>query len=209
MKRFFALALAGLLLLGCGACGGNAPSEPDTTTTDIPAPTGTQAPPKQSAKQPDSAFAWEPPDTEDSTQIELPEFPGVVFSNEYNKVPTEHGGFTWERYVKATSRGGEKKLFDFALGPNNVFIADITGDGYPDFVYMVSGSSGLLTLGVKVYDYANDVHYSLSGYGHGNGLAIENGKLMVARHNADGVLVPIGELVMADGKLGISGVEAE
>ena len=32
MKRFFALILAGLLLLGLGACGGNGGTEPETTT---------------------------------------------------------------------------------------------------------------------------------------------------------------------------------
>jgi hypothetical protein len=70
-------------------------------------------------------------------------------------------------------------------------------------------TNGLFTLGVNVYDYVNDAHYSLAGYGDANGLALENGKLMVARYNADGDLAPIGELVMVDGALVIAGVEKQ
>ena len=159
--------------------------------------------------EPGLAFAWEPPSPENSTQLELPAFPGTVFSNEYNKVPNEYGGFSWDIFVKAASRDGVKKLFDFGTGPNSVFIADITGDGYPDFAYMVSWTSGLFTLGVKVYDYVNDMHYALGGYGSANGLVLENDRLMVARYNDEGNLAPIGTLVMADGALAVAGVEKQ
>ena len=192
-----------MLILALAACGssGQEPASAGTSAPDISEPSPERGP--------GSAFAWEPPGTEDSTQLELPEFPGVVFSNEYNKAPNEYGGFSWDVYVKAISQDGEKKMFDFGLGPNSVFIDDITGDGYPDFVYMTSWTSGLFTLGVNIYDYVNDTHYFLGGYGNANGLVIENGRLMVARYNADGDLVPIGELAMADGALVVAGVEKQ
>jgi hypothetical protein len=184
MKKLVALAMAAALLCLFG-CGG-APDAPK------PGP----------ERELGSAIAWEPPGAEGSTQLELPEFPGVVFSNEYN----ENGGFSWDVFVKAISRDGEKRMFDFGLGPNSVFINDVTGDGYPDFVYMTSWTSGLFTLGVNVYDYVNDAHYFLGGYGNANGIMIENGRLMVARYNADG---PVGELAMVDGELVITDVEKQ
>ena len=102
------LALA-LLLASCGQAAEDS-TKPETT------PTQTTASKPSTEREPGSAFVWEPPDAEGSTQLELPEFPGVVFSNEYNKVPNEYGGFSWDVCVKAISRDGEKKIFACICG---------------------------------------------------------------------------------------------
>jgi hypothetical protein len=112
--------------------------------------------------------------------------------------------------VQAVFQGHHTRLFDFGLGPNAVFIADVTGDGYPDFVYMTSWTSGRFTLGVHVYDYVNDAHHTLRGYGDANGLTIVNGRLMVTQSNADGTeLSPVGELIMVNGELAIAGLDRQ
>jgi len=209
-SKILAFLLVLVLVLSFTACGGG-----EKKPMPIETPATTDAHKSGIEREPGSAFEWESPSDVGSTLLELPEFPGVVFSNEYRD-----GGFGWDCYVRATSKGDEKRLFDFILGPNSVFIDDVTGDGCPDFAFMVSWTSGLYTLGVRVYDYKNDTLHSLEGYGNGygfgdgyesnaNGLIIENGRLMVARCNAEGNLAPVGELVMADGELAIDGVEKQ
>ena len=201
MKFILALCVV-LLIFSLVACtaGDMTPNTPATTTELFVVPS-----PENS---PGSAFVWEPPSGEGSTKLELPEFPGIIFSNELYQIPTEHGGFSWQRYVQTTSHDQHTKLFDFGLGPSVVFIADISGDGYPDFVYMTSWTSGLFTLGVRMYDYRNNTHHALRGYGDINGLAIaENGRLMVTRPcDETGELAPVGELVMVNGELMIAGL---
>ena len=159
----------------------------------------------------ENAIEWKRPDEWDGSklQIQLCEFPDMIFERGYYEAPNDYGGFEWNNYVKSTSQNGDdRQMFE---SWTNIYISDITGDGFSDFAYMVSWTSGLFTSGVVVYDYMNNKHHYLDGYGGANVLSLEDGKIKVTQgYHPDGkTLLPVGELAMSDSKLVITGVKKE
>jgi len=153
---------------------------------------------------------------EHEVQLQLPEFPDVVFEQGIYKVYNEYGGYQWCRYFKAIFPDGtEREIFSFTdLGwSGGFFIDDITGDGYPDFAYTVSYTSGLFTSSVLIYDFVNDKHYALNEGKIGRAadvLSLENGWIMVTSHEFDepgggtwDVMSPARRLVFVEGELRI------
>ena len=102
MKRFFALALAGLLLLACAGCGGNASLEPDTTTTqEVPTET---------------TFAYETFPVPENTTIEEPRSELVP-----NEPTAKH------TTVAPTTTRKTLLEFDPAIGPGPLSVNELAG----------------------------------------------------------------------------------
>jgi hypothetical protein len=83
-----------------------------------------------------------------SLEISLPEYPSTVFK------------WTSEK-ITAIDANGEKELFS-GIPIWNVYIANLTGDGLPEFCATVSRGSGIVDTHVIVYDYARGQKYELS-----------------------------------------------
>ena len=132
-----------------------------------------------SSRQFEEGSTWE-----DTLELELPEFPGVIFAG------------SWAN-VTATDQNGKRLLFS-GMPIHDVYLADITGDGLPDFVATASSGSGIVWGHIIVYDFANDELYELSRPLVFYDLLIENGTLIVALADE-----PIGELAIIDGELTI------
>jgi len=121
---------------------------------------------------------------EDTFELELLEFPGVIFTG--SRVN-----------VIATEQNGERLLFS-GMPIHDVYLADITGDGLPDFVATASSGSGIVWGHIIVYDFANDELYQLSRSLVFYDLLIENGSLIVTLDDE-----PMGGLAVIDGELTI------
>jgi len=94
-------------------------------------------------------------------ELTLTQFPGVTF--------------TWTS-EKVTA--GEKELF-WGMPVWNVFLADLTNDGYPEFCATVSIGSGIIDNRVIVFDYVSNKEYQLSDRMYYDYyLTLDNGKLM-------------------------------
>lgn len=87
----------------------------------------------------DDELPWD-----ESKELTLPEFPGVTF--------------TWTS-EKVTA--GEKELF-WGMPVWNVYLADLTNDGKPEFCATISFGSGIIDNRIIVYDYAADKEYQLA-----------------------------------------------
>lgn len=85
--------------------------------------------------------------------LTLDEFPGTVFSCTSGK-------------LTAIDADGEKILIprEFALGFWNIYLADLNGDGLPEFCATVSLCSGVRCYAIYVYDYAAGELYKLTNY---------------------------------------------
>jgi len=131
----------------------------------------------------------------DTLELEVPEFPNIVFT------------WRWDS-ITATDHNGEFVLFQ-GVPISQVFLADITGDGLPDFVATVSVGSGIVDNRVLVYDFVNNELYELSNRAVYNySLLMDNGNLFVLQTPSSGAPwngVPEnsqkGELEIIDGKL--------
>ncbi|MCL2036982.1 MAG: hypothetical protein FWG83_06320 [Oscillospiraceae bacterium] len=102
-------------------------------------------------------------------RLTLAEFPDVVFE------------FMQGTQIKAIYPNGDEKIIatkSLSGLIGSVHIADVTGDGFPDFVFYSSWTSGVFTLGINVFDFANDTHYSLQGYGSGISFELIDSKFM-------------------------------
>lgn len=100
----------------------------------------------------------------DSMDIMLPEFPEV--------------SFTWTT-EKVTD--GEKDLLH-GMPIWNVYLADLTNDGKPEFCATVSIGSGIIDMRVIVFDYVTGKEYQLSDrMNYDYSLAMKDGKLMVTQ----------------------------
>ncbi|MBV1757047.1 MAG: hypothetical protein KMY55_04295 [Dethiosulfatibacter sp.] len=100
----------------------------------------------------------------ESKELTLTEFPGVTFKWTSEKVSA-----------------GEKVLF-WGMPVWNVYLADLTNDGKPEFCATVSFGSGIVDNRVIVFDYATDKEYQLSDRMYFDYfLGLSNGKLMVTR----------------------------
>lgn len=103
---------------------------------------------------------------DESKELKLTEFPGVTF--------------TWTS-EKVTA--GEKELF-WGMPVWNVYLADLTNDGKPEFCATVSLGSGIIDNRVIVFDYAADKMYQLSDRMYYDYfLSLDNGRLMVTQTN--------------------------
>jgi hypothetical protein len=115
-------------------------------------------------------------------------------------------------YIKAVYPNGDERTVVSGFGTGwggRVFVADILGNGFPQFIFETSITSGLFTSNVHVHDFINVEHYFLSGYGTANVLSVENGRIMVTQHNTfvDDVFPEGagGELAFVNGELTIIG----
>ncbi len=103
---------------------------------------------------------------DESKELKLTEFPGVTF--------------TWTS-EKVTA--GEKELF-WGMPVWNVYLADLTNDGKPEFCATVSFGSGIIDNRIIVFDYAADKMYQLSDrMCYDYFLSQDNEKLMVTQTN--------------------------
>lgn len=113
-------------------------------------------------QQPDgNAVIWydkDNPDSPNSGRMELEAFPGVVFYWSHTPNVRDHA-----EGLMVLEHGTETKLFPEGA-TDSVYVTDITGDGKPDFCANVYFSfSGMASYNaVFVYDYANDVYYTLA-----------------------------------------------
>lgn len=82
-----------------------------------------------------------------SLTLELPEFPGVVF--------------TWTPEKVTARAGGEETVLFAGMPVWNVFLCDLTQDGLPDFCATVSFGSGMVDNHIVVYDYSTNATYTL------------------------------------------------
>jgi hypothetical protein len=119
-----------------------------------------------------------------SKQLQIHEFPGVIFERGRYEAPDEYREDALYRYFKAIYPNGEEReiVLQTGLGwAGSIFIADLTGDGYPEFIFTSSITSGIFTSYVHAYDFVNDEHYILDPqkYGGANVPFIENNKIMV------------------------------
>lgn len=124
-------------------------------------------------------------------ELELAEFPGVVFR--------------WTPYdVKAIDSSGEMILIK-GMPVWNVYIADLTGDGLPEFCATVSIGSGIVDQRIIVCDYSTGNVYELSDrMRYDYVLYPDNGRLMVKQikyPSPQGDVLATGELAIVDGQL--------
>ena len=131
-------------------------------------------------------WAWD-----DVFQLELPDFPGITFTGTSIN-------------VMATDQNGETiKLFG-GMPIQNVYLADITGNGLPDFVATINMGSGIVDSRVIVYDFSNGERFVLSDRAiFDYQLSTEEGTLIVIRTPWMGKVEygQIGTLAIVDGRL--------
>jgi hypothetical protein len=134
------------------------------------------------AKPAPTVLEWTPDEGEYSKQLQIHEFPGVIFERGAYKVPSEEREYEWHYYCKAIYPNGEEKMIGTNGRNGSIFIADVTGDGYPDFITAHSITSGVYSSFLTLYDFVNDELYPLNGYGGANVPFIEDGKLIVIHY---------------------------
>jgi len=162
MNKITTGLLAMLLLLGLCSCGA-APPDEAITATDMPRTETlfSNAAPAQ------RWFDWwtmlvEPEETE--VVLTVPEFPGVTF-----------------RVTQDQLSDGTDVLF-WGMPIHQIYLADLNGDGKPEFCAAVSVGSGISDDRVIVFDYANRQEYDLSDRTqYDYRLQLRNGRLFVSR----------------------------
>jgi len=125
----------------------------------------------------------------------LDEFPGVIFG--------------WTPYnVTAQENSNVKDLFG-GWPVWNVFLADLNGDGFPEFCATISVGSGIVDTRVLVYDYANDTFYDLSDRAvFDYSLSLQNGRLIVTQTGyADNTVLSVGDIAIIDSQLIVFGID--
>jgi hypothetical protein len=107
----------------------------------------------------DDELPWEV-----SKELTLPEFPGVTF--------------TWTS-EKVTA--GDKELF-WGMPVWNVYLADLTNDGKPEFCATISFGSGIIDTRIIIYDYVSDKTYQLADRMYYDYyLSMQDGRLMATQ----------------------------
>ncbi len=107
----------------------------------------------------DDALPWEV-----SKELTLPEFPGVTFIWTSEKVTA-----------------GDKELI-WGMPVWNVYLADLTNDGKPEFCATISFGSGIIDTRIIVYDYVSDKAYQLADRMYYDYyLSMQDGRLMVTQ----------------------------
>ncbi|WP_312371667.1 DUF4362 domain-containing protein [Lachnoclostridium sp.] len=120
-----------------------------------------------------------------SNDLTLPYFPDVTF--------------TW---TAGEVMAGDQK-FIIGIPVWNVYLADLTNDGIPEFCATVSMGFGAIDTHIVVYDYANDKQYVLEDRMYYDYyLSLQDGRLMVTqtKYNSNKPLVS-GELLIINGEL--------
>ena len=101
---------------------------------------------------------------EESKELTLPEFPGITFAWTPEKVTA-----------------GEKELF-WGMPIWNVYLADLTNDGKPEFCATISFGSGIIDNRIIAYDYVADKEYQLADRMYYDYyLSIQEGRLMATQ----------------------------
>lgn len=132
-----------------------------------------------------------------SLELELPEYPDTVFQ--------------WTPYeVKAVDSGGEKTLFN-GMPVWNVYLADLTGNGLPEFCATVSVGSGIIDERIIVCDYATGNTYDLNDRMYYDyALYLDNGRLVVKQTkypDPQSDALATGELAIVGGELTAVGID--
>ncbi len=132
-----------------------------------------------------------------SLELELPEYPGTIFR------------WTPEK-VTAIDSQGEKTLFN-GMPIWNVYLADLTGDGIPEFCASVSMGSGIVDGHIVVHDYATGKSFVLEDrMFYDYQLYLDNGQLMVKQTKFFGGKnspTATGALVIENGTLTAIGID--
>jgi len=127
-------------------------------------------------------------------KLELPEYPDTTFQ--------------WTPYeIKAIDSNGEKILL-YGMPVWNVYLADLTGDGMPEFCATVSIGSGIIDTHVTVYDYAAGKQYDLSDrmlYDYA--LSMDGEQLIVSQSEYNGAILATGNLAIVNGELTAIGID--
>lgn len=129
-----------------------------------------------------------------SFDLKLPEYPDTVFR--------------WTPYeVKAIHSAGETTLFS-GMPIWNVYLADLTGDGLPEFCATVSFGSGIIDTRIIVYDYSTRKMYEISDRMYYDyAFSIEAGRLVVTQSEYNGAKLAAGSPEIIDGELVITGID--
>ena len=130
-------------------------------------------------------------------ELELPEYPDTVFQ--------------WTPYeVRTVDSGGEKTLFS-GMPVWNVYLADLTGDGLPEFCATVSLGSGIIDERIIVCDYATGNIYDLNDRMYYDyALYLDDGRLMVKQTkypDPQSDALATGELAIVGGELTAKGID--
>ena len=146
------------------------------------------------------------PDSPFKGEFRLDAFPGVTFCWENSPGVNDAS----ERLI-AVEDGVETEIFQYGF-TNSVYVADATGDGKPDFCanvyYFFSGLPSFNA--VYVYDYANEMYYSLVDdfdTNHSKKVSyyvrLEDGNLVCDKvHEATSQVLSTGILAMRDSVIG-------
>jgi len=119
--------------------------------------------------------------------------------------------FTWTpTKLSVKDLKGERELI-FGMPIWNIYMADLTGDGLPEFCATISFGSGIIDERIIVYDYAANQIYELSDRGdYDYVLFMEDGRLMVKQTkypDPKGDVLAKGELAIVDGKITAIGID--
>ena len=124
-------------------------------------------------------------------EIELPEYPGVIFRCNPEK-------------MEAVTENGITLLYT-GMPIWNTYFCDLTGDGLPELCSTLSFGSGIIDSRIIVYDYANGASYTLEDrgeYDYSLRLDESDGSLCVVQRAHDsGDIAAVGELFFSDSGL--------
>ena len=147
------------------------------------------------AFQPFMWFDFYIEDPGNNVELVIDEFPGTVFRY------TQDWLFD---ILIATDADGEKPIILEATGPiRNVYLADLNGDGLPEFCVTTMFGSGFIDERIYVYDYYSEKKYELSDrFNHHFRLLMKDGELLATqRVAAYGEPIKTGRLALIDDEL--------
>lgn len=180
----FSLAALCITLIGCG----NAET-PTASPAYVPQTEEYQTQEWLEYFWSDESMPWE----DEIIELELPEFPGVIFQ--------------WDQLnVVAITKDGETALIS-GMPVWSVYLSDLNGDGLPEFCAMSSWGSGFVNERIHVYDYAAGELYTLDDrFTYDYALRMQDGQLQVVRipyffpEETSERIVTVGELALVPSK---------
>jgi hypothetical protein len=152
-------------------------------------------------KTPEISTGYQPRELTPFTAAEftLPDFPNTTF--------------TFDADTGTLSDANGLILGGIGVYVENVFLADLTGDGKPEFCATIAFGSGIVDSRIVVYDYTESRQYEMSDRGNYNyALSLQDGNLVVTQYEfgipvGNGVALRIGELVLNAGELIVIGID--
>ena len=170
---------------------------PDGSILDLILPKSVNNAVKEPRKWLDYYLDEQMPWGEHSLELELPEYPNTVFQ--------------WTPYeIKAVDSVGETTLLN-GMPVWNVYLADLTGDGLPEFCATISLGSGMIDERIIVCDYATGNTYDLNDRQYYDyALYLDNGRLMVKQTkypDPRSDVLATGELAIVGGELTAIGID--